>query len=68
VGQDDVSRDQILRETLAALDLPPEGLRHWLERSKRFCERHGGESRYGEWMALYDQALGTLSDEAPDAR
>ena len=58
-----MSDSEILRETLAALDLPPEGLRHWLERSKRFCERHGGERRYGEWMALYDQAL-----EALDAR
>lgn len=57
MGQDDVSRDEILRETLAALDLPPEALRHWLERSRRFCERHGGEKRYAEWMALYDEAL-----------
>jgi hypothetical protein len=60
VGQDDVTRDTILRETLAALDLPAEGLRHWLERSKRFCERHGGERRYSEWLALYDEALGAL--------
>lgn len=70
MGQDHVSADEkrILRETLAALDLPPDGLRHWLERSKRFCVRHGGERRYGEWMALYDEALCTLSDEALDAR
>ncbi|HEX6100475.1 MAG TPA: hypothetical protein VF432_29440 [Thermoanaerobaculia bacterium] len=53
----------ILRETLAALDLPPDALRHWLERSRRFCERHGGERRYAEWLALYDEAL-----EALDAR
>jgi len=58
----------ILKETLAALDLPPDSMRHWLERSKRFCERHGGEKRYAEWMALYDEALGTLADEAGDAR
>ena len=60
MGQDHVTRDDILRETLAALDLPPEGLRHWLERSKRFCERHGGERRYAEWLALYDEALEAL--------
>ena len=64
MGQD----DGILKETLAALDLAPDALRHWLERSKRFCERHGGEKRYAEWMALYDEALCTLSDEALDAR
>jgi hypothetical protein len=61
VGQDYVTRAEILRETLAALDLPPEGLRHWLERSKRFCERHGGERRYAEWLALYDEALEALN-------
>lgn len=60
MGQDDVSRDAILRETLAALDLSPEVLRHWLECSRRFCERHGGERRYAEWMALYDEALEAL--------
>ena len=60
MGQDDVSRDAILRETLAALDLPPEALRHWLERSRRSCERHGGERRYAEWIALYDEALELL--------
>jgi hypothetical protein len=56
VGQD----DDILKETLAALDLPPEALRHWLERSRRFCERHGGERRYAEWLALYGEALEVL--------
>ena len=56
MGQD----DGILKETLAALDLEPDVLRHWLERSRRFCERHGGEKRYGEWMALYDEALEVL--------
>jgi hypothetical protein len=65
VGQDD---DDILKETLVALDLAPDVLRHWLERSRRFCERHGGERRYAEWMALYDEALSTLSAEVPDAR
>ena len=63
MGQDDLSREAVLRETLDALGLPPAGLRHWLERSRRFCERHGGARRYAEWMALYDQAL-----EAMDAR
>lgn len=60
MGQDDLSREQILRETLAALELPPDALRHWLARSRRFCERHGGERRYGEWMTLYDEALESL--------
>lgn len=68
MGQDDVSRDAILRETLAALDLPPETLRLWLEDSKRFCDRHGGERRYAEWLALYDEALCTLSNEVLHAR
>lgn len=66
MGQDDLTLNDprdILRETLDALDLPPEGLRHWLERSKRFCERHGGARHYEEWLALYDEAL-----EALDAR
>lgn len=57
MGQDHLSRAEILRQTLAALDLPPEATRHWLERSRRFCERHGGKRRYAEWLALYDELL-----------
>ena len=41
-----------LDEILAALALPPAGLRHWFDELQRFCAGHGGARYYGELMEL----------------
>ena len=41
-----------LDEILAALDLSPASLRHWLSELQAFCEKHGGARYYGDLMAL----------------
>ena len=55
----------VLQETLAALDMPREGLLLWFEHNVRFCDRHGGERRYREWLELYEQCREAL--EGSDA-
>jgi hypothetical protein len=52
----------VLRETLAALDMPREGLLRWFEKNRRFCKRHGGERYYSEWLALYDECVSAIDD------
>jgi hypothetical protein len=54
--------DDVLEETLAALEMPREGLLRWLEHNERFCMRHGGERRYGEWLALYERCRAKLEE------
>jgi hypothetical protein len=49
-----------LTEALAALRLPPAGLRRWLEQSQAFCARHGGRRYYAELLDLYDECLTAL--------
>ncbi len=57
-------KDAVLAEVLDALEMPPSGLRVWLEKSKSFCRRHGGRRRYGELMDLYDDCLAALDHGA----
>jgi hypothetical protein len=52
----------VLVETLAALDMPREGLLRWIEHNLRFCERHGGERRYREWIELYERCRAALEE------
>jgi hypothetical protein len=51
----------LLREALAACDMPDEGLRAWLDHNEGFCRRHGAE-RYREWLELYEQCRKLLDD------
>jgi hypothetical protein len=44
--------DPVLRETLDALDMPPEAVPGWLKLLERFYLRHGGERHYAECLAL----------------
>jgi hypothetical protein len=44
--------DEVLREALEALDMPPEGVGRWLDDLERFYRKHGAERRYGECLAL----------------
>lgn len=39
---------------LAALDMPPEGLRRWFDDLRGFCDEHGGDRYYGDLMALIE--------------
>lgn len=50
-----------LRETLAALDMPPEGLRRWFEHNEAFCRRHG-EKHYREWLELYERCRAAMEE------
>ena len=53
---------RVLIEILAALDMPRDGLLRWLDHNERFCMRHGGERRYGEWLELYEQCRQALEE------
>ena len=52
---------EVLAEILDALDMPREGLLRWFEHNERFCTRHGGERRYGEWLELYRRCREALN-------
>jgi DNA-binding transcriptional regulator GbsR (MarR family) len=44
--------DVILREAMAALDMPRSGVRRFIAHLERFYRRHGAERHYGECLAL----------------
>jgi len=49
--------DSVLRAVLEALEIPPDGVRTWLEQNKARCEQHGGRRHYSELLDLYDDCL-----------
>jgi hypothetical protein len=53
----------VLRETLAALEMPADGLAKWLRQGQAFCNAHGGKRHYAELLALYDECLAMLDEE-----
>ena len=55
------AQDDVFTEILNALDMPPSGLLRWLDHNTRFCMRHGGERRYGEWLDLYQRCREVLN-------
>jgi hypothetical protein len=55
--------ERVLAEILNALDMPRDALLRWLEHNARFCIRHGGERRYGEWLQLYEQCRAALEEK-----
>lgn len=52
--------DPDLRETLEALELPPESLRSWFQDVQAFCQQHGGRPRYAQLMELMEECLEQL--------
>ncbi len=50
----DDERD-VLRETMAALELPRRGLRKFFAHNRAFCDAHGGRRVYGELLDLLDR-------------
>ncbi len=53
----DTPPDSVLRAVLEALEMPPAGVRTWLEQNKALCERHGGRPHYSELLDLYEDCL-----------
>jgi hypothetical protein len=53
--RDEVDESHVLRETMAALDLPRRGLGKFFAHNRAFCEAHGGRRVYGELLALLDR-------------
>jgi hypothetical protein len=63
--------DEVLRETLRSLEMPPDGLRRWFAQNRAFCDRHGGRRVYGELLALLDAcdaALERQGDGGPGTK
>jgi hypothetical protein len=56
-----------LRETLAALEMPEEGLRKWFAHLRRFCDAHGGARTYGDLLALLDDCSAVLARKPGEA-
>jgi len=44
--------DVILREAMAALDMPRPGVLRFIDHLERFYRRHGAERHYGECLEL----------------
>ncbi|HVY24947.1 MAG TPA: hypothetical protein VHB79_00295 [Polyangiaceae bacterium] len=47
--------DEVLAETLEALDLPERMLRPWFDHNRAFCQKHGGRRVYGGLLELLDR-------------
>jgi hypothetical protein len=52
--------EAVREETLAALEMPREGLRRWLAADRAFCHAHGGPRVYGPLLAILEAAEGAL--------
>jgi len=47
--------DEVLEETLGALDLPEHMLARWFAHNRAFCDQHGGRRVYPGLLALLDR-------------
>jgi hypothetical protein len=47
--------DEVLEETLGALDLPEHMLKRWLDHNRAFCDQHGGRRAYPGLLELLDR-------------
>ena len=63
LSQDAQREADDLREILAALEMPPAGLRRWFSDLGEFCERHGGQRRYAGLLALLHECRRALGEE-----
>lgn len=60
-SETEMSDDDVLLETLDALEIPRKGLRNWFAHNRNFCQEHGGARVYGELMDLMDRCDAALS-------
>ncbi len=58
-----MSDDEVLLETMDALEIPRKGLRNWFAHNRAFCKAHGGERVYGELMELMNRCDAALSQK-----
>lgn len=47
--------DEVLEETLGALDLPEHMLERWFAHNRAFCDDHGGRRVYPGLLELLDR-------------
>lgn len=57
----DMSDDDVLLETMEALDIPRQGLRTWFAHNRAFCNEHGGARVYAELLDLMDRCDAALT-------
>jgi hypothetical protein len=57
--------DEVLQETLAALDLPERMLKPWFDHNRAFCEQHGGRRVYSGLLELLDRCDRALENRRP---
>jgi hypothetical protein len=60
-SETEMSDDDVLLETLDALEIPRKGLRNWFAHNRAFCKEHGGARVYGELMDLMDRCDAALT-------
>jgi hypothetical protein len=54
-------QDEVLRQTLDALEMPRSGLAKWFAHNKKFCNAHGGRRVYGELLDLLEECETALA-------
>ena len=57
--------DDVLQETLDALEIPRRGLGAWFAHNRAFCMKHGGRRVYGELLDLMDRCDEALARRPP---
>jgi hypothetical protein len=57
--------DEVLEETLGALDLPEHMLQRWFDHNRDFCEQHGGRRVYPGLLELLDRCQQALARRVP---
>jgi hypothetical protein len=59
--------DDVLEETLDALDLPERMLKPWFDHNRAFCDQHGGRRVYPGLLELLDRCDAALAKRARGA-
>ncbi len=60
--------DEVLEETLGALDLPEHMLKRWFDHNRAFCDDHGGRRTYPGLLELLDRCDQALARREADRR
>jgi hypothetical protein len=61
-SHDMADEDEVLAETLDALDLPERMLQRWFDHNRAFCDQHGGRRVYPGLLELLDRCDRALSE------
>ena len=56
--------DEVLEETLGALDLPEHMLERWFDHNRAFCDEYGGRRVYPGLLELLDRCDQALARRA----